>query len=148
MEGECYAFIWGIMHFRQYFHQAFFLLRIDHKPFEWLAIVFEAYKRRGRWISMLQDFHFKIVHRASFKHANVDALNINPMDRYEVNEDFGNEIQDLTRITQDALKPSFRKDSETIINLFIVLTKEEEDHDVDHYKRGEKVIAFKAETPP
>ncbi len=93
---------------------------------------------------MLQDFHFKIVHRASFKHANVDALNINPMDRYEVNEDFGNEIQDLTRITQDALKPSFRKDNETIINLFIVLTREEEDHDVDHYKRGEKVIAFKA----
>jgi hypothetical protein len=80
MEGKCYAFIWGIMHFRQYFHQAFFLLRIDHKPFEWLAIVFEAYERRGRWISMLQDFHFKIVHRVGSKHANVDALRKNPMD--------------------------------------------------------------------
>jgi hypothetical protein len=35
-------------------------------------------------------------------HANVDALSKNPVDRYEANEDFGNEIQDLTGITQDA----------------------------------------------
>jgi hypothetical protein len=36
------------------------------------------------------------------------------MDRYEANEDFGNEIQDLTGIIQDASKPSFHKGSETI----------------------------------
>jgi len=84
---------------------------------------------------MLQDFHFKIVHRASFMHANVDALSRNQVDRYEANEDFGNEIQDLTGITQDASKPSFHKDSEIVINSFIVLIGEEEDHDVDHYER-------------
>jgi hypothetical protein len=97
---------------------------------------------------MLQHFHFKIVHSASSKHANVDALSKNLVDRYEVNEDFGNEIQDLTRITQDAFKPSFRKDNENVINLFIVLTGEKEDHDVDRYEIGEKFIAFKAKTPP
>jgi hypothetical protein len=79
---------------------------------------------------MLQDFHFKIVHHASSKHANVDVLSINPMDRFEVDEDFGNEIQDLAGITQDAYKPSFHRDSEIVNNLSIVLTKEEEDHDV------------------
>jgi hypothetical protein len=42
---------------------------------------------------MFQDFHFKIVHRASAKHFNVDALNKNPMGRYEANEDFGNEFR-------------------------------------------------------
>jgi hypothetical protein len=97
---------------------------------------------------MLQDFHFKIIHRVSFKHANVDALSRNPMDRYKANEDFGNEIQDLVGITQDAFKPSFHKDNEIVINLFTMLIGEEEDHDVDHYETGEKFIAFKAETPP
>ncbi len=48
---------------------------------------------------MLQDFHFKIVHHASSKHANVDVLSKNLMDKYEVDEDFGNEIQYLARIT-------------------------------------------------
>jgi hypothetical protein len=59
-----------------------------------------------------------------------------------------NEIQDLVGIIQDASKPSFHKGSETIINLFTLLTREEEDHDVDHYKKGEEFITFKAEAPP
>jgi hypothetical protein len=29
-----------------------------------------------------------------------------------------------------------------------VLTREEENHDVDHYKKGEKIIFFKVEASP
>jgi hypothetical protein len=54
----------------------------------------------------------------------------------------------LARITQDASKLSFHKDSEIVINLFIVLTGEEEDHDVDHYEKGKELITFKAKAPP
>jgi hypothetical protein len=53
MEGECYALIWGILHFRQYLHQTHFTLRTDHKPLEWLATVSDAHGRRGRWIDIL-----------------------------------------------------------------------------------------------
>jgi hypothetical protein len=38
------------------------LLCIDHKPLEWLAIVSNAYGRRGCWIVVVQDVQFKIVH--------------------------------------------------------------------------------------
>jgi hypothetical protein len=62
MDEECYALIWGIMHFRQYLHRNHFILRMDHKPLEWLAIVLDAHGRRGRWIDMLQDLNFKILH--------------------------------------------------------------------------------------
>jgi hypothetical protein len=88
MEGMCYALIWGIMYFRQYFHQTLFLLRIDHKPLEWLAIVSYAYGRRGCWIAILQDFQFKIIHRARSKHLNVDALSQNLVGFLEKDEDF------------------------------------------------------------
>jgi hypothetical protein len=63
MEGECYALIWGIMHFRQYLHMIHFTLRTDHKPLEWLATVSDANGRRGRWIDMLQDFNFPTLTR-------------------------------------------------------------------------------------
>jgi hypothetical protein len=53
MEGECYALIWGILHFRQYLHRTHFTLRTDHKPLEWLATVSDAHGRRGRWIDLL-----------------------------------------------------------------------------------------------
>jgi hypothetical protein len=96
MEGECYALIYGIMHCWLYLYQASFVVKIDHKPLEWLATIFDPFGRRGRWISMFQDFNFKTVHRARARHANVDALSRNPVG-YE-DEDFGVEIQDEKRM--------------------------------------------------
>ncbi len=95
MEGECYALIWGVMHFRQYLYRNHFILRTDHKPLEWLATVSDAHGRRGRWIDMLQDFSFKIVHRPGFRHTNVDALSRNPTRPAKEDDDFCEEIQDI-----------------------------------------------------
>jgi hypothetical protein len=53
MERECYALIWGILHFKQYLHRTHFTLRTGHKPLEWLATVSNAHGRRGRWINLL-----------------------------------------------------------------------------------------------
>jgi hypothetical protein len=96
MEGEWYALIWGVMHFRQYLHMKHFILRTDHKPLEWLATVSDAHGRRGKWVGMLQDFNFKIVHRPRLRHMNVDALSKNPVGSVTDDEDFGEEIQDIT----------------------------------------------------
>jgi len=95
MEGECYALIRGVMHFRQYLHMKHFILRTDHKPLEWLATVSDAHGRRGRWVGMLQDFSFKIVHRPELKHMNVDALSRNPVGSTADDDGFGEELQDV-----------------------------------------------------
>ncbi len=95
MEGECDALIWGIMHFRQYLYRNHFVLRTDHKPLEWLATVSDAHGRRGRWIDMLQDFSFKIVHRPGLRHTNVDALSRNPVGPAMEDDDFYEEIQEI-----------------------------------------------------
>jgi hypothetical protein len=52
------------------------------------------FSKRGKWISMLQDFNFKIVHRVGARHGNVNALNRNPVGSHDEDEDFGVEIQD------------------------------------------------------
>ncbi len=101
MEGECYALIWGVMHFKQYLHMKHFILRTDHKPLEWLATVYDAHGRRGRWVGMLQDFSFKIVHRPGLRHTNVDALSRNPVGSIADDDDFGEEIQDITDTPTD-----------------------------------------------
>jgi hypothetical protein len=41
---------------------------------------------------MLQDFHLKFFHCVGAKHSTVDGLSRNPMKKYEIDEDFGNEI--------------------------------------------------------
>ncbi len=70
------------------------MLRTDHKPLEWLATMSDAHGRRGRWIDLLQDYSFKIVHRPGMRHANVDALSRNLVGQAMDDEDFQQEIQD------------------------------------------------------
>ncbi len=52
--------------------------------------------QRGRWVGLLQDFSFKIVHRPRLKHANVDALSRNPVGSAADDDNFGEGIQDTT----------------------------------------------------
>jgi hypothetical protein len=56
--------------------------------------VFNAHGRRGRWIGLLQEYNFKIVHKPGIRHANADALSRNPMGKAMDDEDFQQEIQD------------------------------------------------------
>ncbi len=70
---------------------------------------------------MLQNFHFKIVHCASAKHSNVDALDKNLVGRYVVDEDFGIDIQDFSGTNQEIPKSYVAKKAKTIIILFIVM---------------------------
>ncbi len=102
MEGECYALIWGIMHFRQYLYRSQFVVRTDHKPLEWLATVSNAHGRRGRWIDLLQDFIFRIVHRPGVRHTNVDALSRNPVGMAVEDDDFCEVVQDSGGAQTDA----------------------------------------------
>ncbi len=92
------------MHFRQYLHMKHFILRTDHKPLEWLATVSYAHGRRGRWVGMLQDFSFKIVHRSRLRHTNVDALSRNPVGSTADDEDFSEEIHDIAGAQAEVLE--------------------------------------------
>jgi hypothetical protein len=51
---------------------------------------------------MLQDFSFKILHRPSLKHTNVDALSRNPVGQATDDDDFSEEIQDIGTVQDDS----------------------------------------------
>jgi hypothetical protein len=57
--------------------------------------------RRGRWIDLLQDFSFKILHRPGMKHTNVDALSRNPVGKAQDNDDFCKEIRDVSTVLKE-----------------------------------------------
>jgi len=66
-----------------------------------LAIILDAHGKRGRWIDMLQDFSFKILHILRPKHTNVDALSRNLVGPATNDDDFSEEIQDIGNIQTD-----------------------------------------------
>jgi hypothetical protein len=55
-----------------------------------------ANRKQGRWISMFQDFHFKIIQRPKNKHSNVDVLSRNHVFVSKENEDFQTKIPNQT----------------------------------------------------
>jgi hypothetical protein len=59
-----------------------------------LEIVLDVHGRRGRWIDMLQEFSFKILHRLRFRHINVDALSGDPVGPTMGDDDVSEKIQD------------------------------------------------------
>ncbi len=157
MEGKCYVLIWGIMYFRQYLHQTQFLLCIDHGisgeswtmgesmirqygvPLEWLTIILDMYSKKEHWITMLEDFQFKIIHHARNQHLNVDALSQNPIDFLEEDEDFGSDLverEDQLGVTPLPMKSNFA--NKIIINLFTLQHIDQEINDVEvHHARSE-----------
>jgi hypothetical protein len=64
----------------------------------------DTHGRRGRWIDMLQDCSFKILHRPGLRHTNADALNKNPVGQATDDDDFGEEIQDIGSSPTDTSK--------------------------------------------
>jgi hypothetical protein len=104
MEGECYALIWVVMHFRQYLHHIRFILRMDHKPLEWLVIVSEAHGRTGCLVNMLQDF--SLSRSSTWQEANThtDTSNRNLVGMPEEDEDFQVEIPDMKVMTFSAVE--------------------------------------------
>jgi hypothetical protein len=54
--------------------------------------VLDAHGRKGRYIDMLQDFNFKILHRLGLKHTNVEALRRNLVGQAMDDVNFSEEI--------------------------------------------------------
>jgi hypothetical protein len=72
----------------------------------------DVHGRRGRWIDMLHDLSFKILHQPRLKHTNVDALSRNPMGQATDDDNFNEEIQDIGTMQTNL--------TETMKNIFFV----------------------------
>jgi hypothetical protein len=72
---------------------------------------------------MLHDFLFKIIHRASSRHLNVDTLNKSPMNLSKEDDDFGCDVMESE---DKLLSMSDKSPNDTVINLFILQLMDKE----------------------
>ena len=72
-ELECLAVYWAVEHFYPYIGYNKFYLVTDNAALKWLHTS-GLKQRRGRWIHMLQEYDFEVIHRAGKKNTNADAL--------------------------------------------------------------------------
>jgi len=73
-EQELLAIIWACERFRAYLFGVEFDLITDHKPLTYLSSLNLSSSRLIRWKMRLQEYSFKIEHKAGKEHINADVL--------------------------------------------------------------------------
>ena len=67
-----------VQHFHPYLYGRHFTIRTDHAALRWLLSFRSPEGQTARWLECLQQYDFRIEHRAGAKHGNADALSRRP----------------------------------------------------------------------
>ncbi len=84
-EGECLAAVWAIAHFRCYLFGTQFTLVTNHQPLKWLMESDELTRKPTRWVLILQEYDFQVVHKPGVINFDADGLSRNPCTSQEDN---------------------------------------------------------------
>ena len=71
---ELLSAVWAIQYFRCYLLGRHFTLRTDHKALECLSLFENPSSQLCRWLEILADYDYTIVHRSGRSHNNADGL--------------------------------------------------------------------------
>lgn len=71
---EMLAVVWASRHFRPYLYGRKFTLRTDHNSLKWLHRFKDPEGQVARWLEVLAEFDYTVVHREGKRHTNADAL--------------------------------------------------------------------------
>ena len=71
---EMLALVYYTQSFRQYLLGKPFIIRTDHAALQWLSKTPRPIGQQARWLEILQEFDYTIMHRPGRVHNNADAL--------------------------------------------------------------------------
>lgn len=75
---EMLAVIYGLKQYRQFLLGRHFQLRVDHSALTFIRRTPEVMGQAARWLDLIEEFDFDIVHRAGAQHGNCDSLSRRP----------------------------------------------------------------------
>ena len=75
---EMLALVWGVRQFRPYLYGRTFSARTDHNSLRWLHNFREPEGQVARWLEILSEYNFQVLHRPGVQHGNADALSRSP----------------------------------------------------------------------
>jgi len=79
------AAVWAIAHFMCYLFGTQFTLVTNHQPLKWLMESDELTRKPTRWVLILQEYDFQVVHKPGVINFDADGLSRNPCTSQEDN---------------------------------------------------------------
>ena len=71
---EMLALVWATRHFWPYLYGKPFTVRTDHNSLRWLHNFKEPEGQVARWLELLSEFEYQVIHRPGAQHTNADSL--------------------------------------------------------------------------
>ena len=71
---ELLAVVYGLKQFRQYLLGRPITIRVDHAALSWLRRTAEPLPQLARWLTLIEQYDYTVVHRPGKRHSNADAL--------------------------------------------------------------------------
>jgi len=65
---ELLAVVYALKHFKQYLLRRHFKVRTDHAPLTWLKLTPEPIGQQARWLEIMQNYSFDVIHRPGVSH--------------------------------------------------------------------------------
>lgn len=116
-EKELLAMVWSVNHFRPYVYGRFFTIVTDHKPLIWLCKNENPSSRLLRWRIKLEEYNFKIIHKAGALNTNADALSRVEITEQDIETQNSDEfINIVTRSKSKLLKQQNQENSKSFIS--------------------------------
>ena len=75
---EMLALVWATRYFRPYLYGKSFTVRTDHNSLRWLHNFKEPEGQVARWLELLSEFEYQVIHRPGAQHTNADSLSRKP----------------------------------------------------------------------
>ena len=73
------AIVWTVKYFRSYLYGTTFTIVTDHRLLIWFFNINDPGSRLMRWRLKLEEYDYKIIHKAGKDNTNTDALSRNPI---------------------------------------------------------------------
>jgi len=75
---ERLAVVYGLKQFRQYLFGRHFVIQTEHAALSWLRKTPEPMPQLARWLTLIEQYDYEVVHRHGKQHANADGLSRRP----------------------------------------------------------------------
>lgn len=76
-----------VRHFHPYLYSRKFITRTDHNSLKWLHNFKDPKGQIARWLEILAEYTFNVVHQPGLQHSNADAPSCLPCNQCEDEED-------------------------------------------------------------
>ena len=93
---ELLAIVYGLKQYKQYLLGRHFVIKTDHAILSWLQRTAEPMLQLARWLTFIEQFDYKILHRPGTQHGNADGLSRRPIET--LSQERGNEYENSARV--------------------------------------------------